>query len=287
MATHSGLHYGTEFVFSYGPLGFVALPLAFYPGFGLLSLIYLVAALHRPLRDPDLGAAPPPARLALPPPRLRPARPGAADRAGAGGGDPGGAGAAGEGAAAVGADPLRPPRPQLRRGRGAGQALDRPGDRRRPDPRPDRRPPEPAPDRRLPRPLRRPAGDLLVRHRPGAVQRRPVHPQHDRNRGRLQHRDDAPRRRALLEGDAGDGRRGGALAGARRDRRPPPVPRPADALVRGPPRRRQRLRPLQGGRRARPTPATSASTSRAPASSGSACPGSGRAGWCSGRWRSR
>jgi hypothetical protein len=41
MATHSGLHYGTEFVFSYGPLGFVALPLAFYPGFGLLSLIYL------------------------------------------------------------------------------------------------------------------------------------------------------------------------------------------------------------------------------------------------------
>jgi hypothetical protein len=43
MATHGGLHYGTEFVFSYGPLGFVALPLAFYPGFGLLSLIYLCA----------------------------------------------------------------------------------------------------------------------------------------------------------------------------------------------------------------------------------------------------
>jgi hypothetical protein len=41
MATHGGLHYGTEFAFSYGPLGFVALPLAFYPGFGLLSLIYL------------------------------------------------------------------------------------------------------------------------------------------------------------------------------------------------------------------------------------------------------
>lgn len=43
MATHEGLHYGTEFVFSYGPLGFVALPLVFYPTFGLLSLIYLSA----------------------------------------------------------------------------------------------------------------------------------------------------------------------------------------------------------------------------------------------------
>lgn len=43
MATHGGLHYGTEFVFSYGPLGFVSLPLAFYPTFGLLSLIYLSA----------------------------------------------------------------------------------------------------------------------------------------------------------------------------------------------------------------------------------------------------
>jgi hypothetical protein len=43
MATHSGLHYGTEFVFSYGPLGFVALPLTYYPTFGLLSLVYLAA----------------------------------------------------------------------------------------------------------------------------------------------------------------------------------------------------------------------------------------------------
>jgi hypothetical protein len=43
MATHGGLHYGTEFVFSYGPLGFVALPLVFYPTFGLLSLLYLSA----------------------------------------------------------------------------------------------------------------------------------------------------------------------------------------------------------------------------------------------------
>jgi hypothetical protein len=43
MATHGGLHYGTEIVFSYGPLGFIVLPLAFYPTFGLLSLIYLSA----------------------------------------------------------------------------------------------------------------------------------------------------------------------------------------------------------------------------------------------------
>lgn len=43
MATHGGLHYGTEMVFSYGPLGFLALPLAYYPTFGLLSLIYLSA----------------------------------------------------------------------------------------------------------------------------------------------------------------------------------------------------------------------------------------------------
>ncbi len=43
MATHAGLHYGTEFVFSYGPLGFVVLPLAFYGGFGLFSLLYLCA----------------------------------------------------------------------------------------------------------------------------------------------------------------------------------------------------------------------------------------------------
>ena len=43
MATHAGLHYGTEFVFSYGPLGFLALPLVYYPTFGLLSLIYLAA----------------------------------------------------------------------------------------------------------------------------------------------------------------------------------------------------------------------------------------------------
>jgi hypothetical protein len=41
MATHGGLHYGTEFVFSYGPLGFLALPLVFYSGFGVLSLLYL------------------------------------------------------------------------------------------------------------------------------------------------------------------------------------------------------------------------------------------------------
>lgn len=41
MATHHGLHYGTEFVFSYGPLGFLALPLVFYSGFGVLSLLYL------------------------------------------------------------------------------------------------------------------------------------------------------------------------------------------------------------------------------------------------------
>jgi hypothetical protein len=43
MATHAGLHYGTDFVFSYGPLGFLGLPLAFYPTFGLLSLVYLCA----------------------------------------------------------------------------------------------------------------------------------------------------------------------------------------------------------------------------------------------------
>lgn len=41
MATHGGLHYGTEVVFSYGPLGFLALPLVFYSGFGVLSLLYL------------------------------------------------------------------------------------------------------------------------------------------------------------------------------------------------------------------------------------------------------
>jgi hypothetical protein len=41
MATHESLHYGTEFVFSYGPLGFLALPLVFYSGFGVLSLLYL------------------------------------------------------------------------------------------------------------------------------------------------------------------------------------------------------------------------------------------------------
>ena len=41
MATHAGLHYGTEIVFSFGPLGFVVLPLVFYPTFGLLSLLYL------------------------------------------------------------------------------------------------------------------------------------------------------------------------------------------------------------------------------------------------------
>jgi hypothetical protein len=41
MATHGGFHYGTEFVFSYGPLGFLALPLIFYSGFGVLSLLYL------------------------------------------------------------------------------------------------------------------------------------------------------------------------------------------------------------------------------------------------------
>jgi hypothetical protein len=43
MATHGGLHYGTEMVFSYGPLGFMALPLVYYPTFGLLSLLYLSA----------------------------------------------------------------------------------------------------------------------------------------------------------------------------------------------------------------------------------------------------
>jgi hypothetical protein len=43
MATHGGLHFGTEFVFSYGPLGFLALPLILYPTLGLLSLIYLSA----------------------------------------------------------------------------------------------------------------------------------------------------------------------------------------------------------------------------------------------------
>jgi hypothetical protein len=43
MATHDGLHYGTELVFSYGPLGFLALPLVYYPTLGLLSLIYLSA----------------------------------------------------------------------------------------------------------------------------------------------------------------------------------------------------------------------------------------------------
>jgi hypothetical protein len=41
MATHRGLHYGTEIVFSYGPLGFLALPLVFYSGFGVLTLLYL------------------------------------------------------------------------------------------------------------------------------------------------------------------------------------------------------------------------------------------------------
>jgi hypothetical protein len=41
MATHGGLHYGTEFIFSYGPLGFVALPQVYYPTFGLLSLLWL------------------------------------------------------------------------------------------------------------------------------------------------------------------------------------------------------------------------------------------------------
>ncbi|HEX4752203.1 MAG TPA: hypothetical protein VH268_04840, partial [Solirubrobacterales bacterium] len=41
MATHGGLQYGTEFIFSYGPLGFLALPLVFYSGFGVLSLLYL------------------------------------------------------------------------------------------------------------------------------------------------------------------------------------------------------------------------------------------------------
>ena len=43
MATHEGLHYGTQIVFSYGPLGFLALPLIFYPTFGLISLVCLGA----------------------------------------------------------------------------------------------------------------------------------------------------------------------------------------------------------------------------------------------------
>jgi hypothetical protein len=41
MATHAGLHYGTEIVFTFGPLGFVVMPFVFYPTFGLLSLLYL------------------------------------------------------------------------------------------------------------------------------------------------------------------------------------------------------------------------------------------------------
>lgn len=41
MATHDGLRYGDEIVFSYGPLGFVSLPLFWYQGLGILSFLYL------------------------------------------------------------------------------------------------------------------------------------------------------------------------------------------------------------------------------------------------------
>jgi hypothetical protein len=43
MATHEGLRYGEELIFSYGPLGFLALPLAWYSGLAALSFVYLAA----------------------------------------------------------------------------------------------------------------------------------------------------------------------------------------------------------------------------------------------------
>jgi hypothetical protein len=40
MATHEGLQFGREFIFSYGPLGFLPLPLLWYEGLGILSFLY-------------------------------------------------------------------------------------------------------------------------------------------------------------------------------------------------------------------------------------------------------
>jgi hypothetical protein len=45
MAAHRGLHFGTEIVYSYGPLGFLTSRLVFFGGLGALSFVY-GAALH-------------------------------------------------------------------------------------------------------------------------------------------------------------------------------------------------------------------------------------------------
>lgn len=45
MATHSGLDWGTQFIFTYGPLGFLTAPATMYGGLTALSGIYVVAVL--------------------------------------------------------------------------------------------------------------------------------------------------------------------------------------------------------------------------------------------------
>ena len=45
LATHRGLDWGTQFVFTYGPLGFLSQPLTMYGGLSALAAVYAVAAL--------------------------------------------------------------------------------------------------------------------------------------------------------------------------------------------------------------------------------------------------
>jgi hypothetical protein len=45
MATQRGLDWGTQIIFSYGPLGFLATPLAMYGGLSFMSAVYAVAVL--------------------------------------------------------------------------------------------------------------------------------------------------------------------------------------------------------------------------------------------------
>jgi hypothetical protein len=43
MATHRGLDFGTQVIFTYGPLGFLRLPLTMYGGLAVLSTVYVLA----------------------------------------------------------------------------------------------------------------------------------------------------------------------------------------------------------------------------------------------------
>ncbi len=229
-----------------------------------------------------------PALVALPRPRIRPARAGAVDRAGAGGGDGGGAAAAGKGAAAVGPEPLRPARPRLRH---AIEAL-----------------------------MKLSTGPviaaILILGLIGAGPSRFeaavfvalfvgqlaifwfATGQAISNIGPFIHGTievaggystammrlvDVPSWKVT----SGDGRRDRPLAGGVRLRhRSAALPQSADPLVRDRPRRPSASSPSTRRGSSGPTPATSASTSRAPASSGSGFPGNGPAGWCWARWRS-